>query len=112
MQVHPPVETGVWHRKPAETRLPNGAIPGFAVRFDPRCHALNLNYTQIGGHRVSSPLLRRPLLLAQPLPGQADMVGLIARLFAVAPLLHGCGDSFGVLCNLWILLCQPEHRGQ
>jgi hypothetical protein len=32
--VRPPVETGVWHGKPAEARLPGGASTGRAVRFN------------------------------------------------------------------------------
>ena len=32
--VRPPVETGVWHAKPAEARLSNGAIAVDAVSFN------------------------------------------------------------------------------
>ena len=35
----PPVETGVWYRKPAEARLTAGAIPHVAVRFNALCVA-------------------------------------------------------------------------
>ena len=34
---HPPVETGVCNEKPAEARLPKGAIAGLAVRFNALC---------------------------------------------------------------------------
>ena len=45
-------------------------------------------------------LLWRPLLSAQPLPGQADMVGLVAIPLAVAPLLQGGDGRIGVLSDL------------
>ena len=58
----PPVETGVCHAKPAEARLPVGAIAGLPVRFNALClsdegfnprrrrHAPNLNYTPPAGY--------------------------------------------------------------